>query len=173
MLPLIALGLMAAVAHAADTTPLTGEQVADYIQTRIETAKLQNRMRANADEYQDVVHAFYRERGELLHRRGWTEDGFDDTQKRIIAAESAMEEAENLKQVKRQDRETLESMRKAGYIPEDRLAEMERAMAASHKQQSRQIEETRPDWPAVRPYRDKLRQLTDWIAGNVPNPPSL
>ncbi len=35
------------------------------------------------------------------------------------------------------------------------------------------IETTRPDWPAVRPYRDELEQLTNWVADNIDDPPQL
>lgn len=34
-------------------------------------------------------------------------------------------------------------------------------------------EPTKPDWPAVQPYRTQFRQMSSWIAGNSPIPPVL
>jgi hypothetical protein len=39
--------------------------------------------------------------------------------------------------------------------------------------QARHIAPTRRDWPAVRPYRDALAHLTDYVALNRPDPPRM
>jgi len=172
-LPLFVLSLLLPMAVAAGDEPLTRDRVADYIRTRIATENLQDRMRARADQYDDVAHAFFEHRRALLRRRGWTVDGFDATERRIVAAESAITETNALKQQKRQDHAAIESMRKAGYVPDAQLDEMERRMAEARARQTQWIGRTRPDWPAVRPYLDTLDRLTEWVAGNVPDPPTL
>lgn len=39
--------------------------------------------------------------------------------------------------------------------------------------QQERITENQEDWPAVRPYLDKLQHITDWYNGNRPDIPSL
>lgn len=120
--------------------PFNQAKVAHWIRTRIATNHLQNRMRANADRYDSVVHAFFRKRDAMLEEAGWTVKGFEATEKRIYRAKGSIE----LAQQEGRD----------GYGQE-------------------QIEATREDWPVVRPLIDELEQLTDWVAGNVEEPPEI
>ena len=120
--------------------PFNRAKVAHWIRTRIATNHLQNRMRANAERYDSVVQAFFRKREAMLEAAGWTVEGFEATEKRIMRAQGGIELAQQ------EDRD--------GYGQE-------------------QIEASREDWPAVRPLLDELEQLTDWVAGNVEEPPEL
>jgi hypothetical protein len=133
---------LAPAAQAQQAAPLTEAKVADFLQTRIATNRLQVRMNNNADQYDRVIPAFFRKRKELLKERGWSVKAFKAVEKRIMNARSAMEMAN----------------------------EGNRSLT---KQDKAFIDKTRPDWPAVRPYRDELAHLTDWVAGNVPNPPRI
>ena len=169
---LMMLGLLA-VSASAQAAPLTEAQVTDYIETRIATNRLQMDMKANADQYDNVIQSFYEKRKKLLNDRGWTVSDFESVQGRVLRARSAMDLAGNLEKLEAQNDETLESMRAAGHIPEDKLAEMEKAMDEMERTQREQVDATRPDWPAVKPYVDELEQLTDWIAGNTTEPPTL
>lgn len=161
-----------ALAAAADDT-LTSDRVEDYIRTRVATHKLQMRMKAHASEYQDVVRAFFRKRAALLKSRGWTVEEFERTQGRVLAAQSAMEEVQDRRRhagdLERRKREIRANPH---FTPEQKrkLIEMEEKLGSADDPALR---ETRPDWPAVRPYRKQLDQLVDWVAGNVPNPPDL
>jgi hypothetical protein len=120
--------------------PFNRAKVDHWIRTRIATNHLQNRMRANAERYDSVVQAFFRKREAMLEAAGWTVEGFEATEKRIMRAQGGIELAQQ------EDRD--------GYGQE-------------------QIEASREDWPAVRPLLDELEQLTDWVAGNVEEPPEL
>ena len=170
---LLLTGLLLAVSAVAQAAPLTEAQVTDYIETRIATNRLQMDMKANADQYDNVVQSFYKKRKTLLNNRGWTVSDFESVQSRVLRARSAMDLEVNLEKLEAQNDETLESMRAAGHIPEDKLEEMAQAMDAMEQAQREQVDATRPDWPAVKPYLDELEQLTDWIAGNTSEPPTL
>ena len=170
---LVLTGLLLATSAMAQGAPLTKAQVVDYIETRIATNRLQMDMKANADQYDSVIQSFYEKRKALLNDRGWTVSNFDSVQGRVLRARNAMDLAVDLEKLEAQNDETLESMRAAGQIPKDKLAEMEKAMDAMEQAQRDQVDATRPDWPAVKPYVDELEQLTDWVAGNTPEPPTL
>lgn len=47
------------------------------------------------------------------------------------------------------------------------------AVPKMNAEEIRAINASRPDWPAVRPYRQTLEQLWDWTAGNRANPPNI
>lgn len=170
-LPLVLVVLLGPAVLVAADQPLTREKIEDYIETRIETNRLQNRMRANADQYDDVIHAFYRKRAELLRARGWTPDGFDETQERIFRVQGRMEQAPEFREQKRKDLADLERLRESGQLPEEEVDNMIREVKKDYAEEEARIERTKPHWPAVRACREELEQLTDWVAGNGPNPP--
>ncbi|MGM0593794.1 MAG: hypothetical protein ACQETD_04585 [Pseudomonadota bacterium] len=76
---------------------LSRAEVKKYLQTRIEVADLQNEYKANADQYDNVVQAFYRARGRLVVERGYASaEAFDEMKQRIWAAYGSMDEYEEI-----------------------------------------------------------------------------
>ena len=160
-------------AGAEATEPLTREQVADYIRTRVITDDLQDRMKANADQYQDVVRAFFKKRKEVLKERGWTVKEFESVEKRSLRALNAMEAWQDLEERKESNQEQLAAMERSGNFSEKELREIRTSMKKALDQRRARLKESKPDWPAVRPYREELRQLTDYVADNTSEPPEV
>lgn len=155
-----------------DSIVLTKQKVRDWIKTRIATAKLQNKMKANAAAYDDVVQAFFAKRKTLLESRGWTESDFEATEKRIGEVTSAMDMADDMAERKADHEKEIAEIKNNEYFSDEQKQEMIKALNKIREQKRKQyIEPTKPDWPAVKPYRPALEELTDWVAGNIPDPP--
>lgn len=154
-------------------TPLTRAEVRDFIETRIASARLQNRMRAGAGQHDDVVKAFFERRNELLQSRGWSVEEYEAVRERVHAARSAMREAAELAERRQSDAEIIREMKASGHVSEQQLAEMRSALEATTAEQRAWIDATRPDWPAVEYWLDELDAMTAWIAGNREQPPAL
>jgi hypothetical protein len=168
---LLLLGSARPAAHAqAPDGPLQRSHVRDYIRLRTDIHQMQEKMKANADQYDDVIHAFFQRQAQFLQSEGWTQDGFDAVEQRILAAKGAMDwaadstqrrkELEGISQMTGLDAETRQELRRA-TIREDSL----------HR--ARHIAPSRRDWPAVRPYLEGLQHLNDYVAKNRPDPPRL
>lgn len=168
---LLLLGSVLPAVHAqAPDGPLQRSHVRDYIRLRTDIHQMQEKMKANADQYDDVIHAFFQRQAQFLQSEGWTQDGFDSVEQRILAAKGAMEWAadstqrqkriENIKQMTHLDADTRQEMR-ASFIKQDSL------------QRAQHIAPSRRDWPAVRPYLEGLQHLNDYVAKNRPDPPRL
>lgn len=156
----------------SDSAVLTKHKVRDWIQTRIVTAKLQNKMKTNAAEYEDVVQAFFAKRKTLLQSRGWTEKEFEAVEKRIGAATSAMDMADEMAENKADHEKEITEIKNNEYFSDEQKQKMIKALNKIREQKRKQyIEPTKPDWPAVKPYWSTLEELTDWVAGNIPDPP--
>ena len=153
---------------------LTRQDVRDYIRLRIETHQLQQKMKANADQYDDVIQAFFRRRAALLKKEGRAPDAFDALQKRIMRAEKALEMVADSAEYRTQRRNNRKAVEMSKHYSE---AEKEEALAQYARQdsirQARHIDPTRRDWPAVRPYEDALEHLVDYVALNRSDPPDL
>lgn len=158
----------------SDTLLLTEKRVKHWIKTRIAVAKLQNKMKASAGEYDDVVQAFFEERKKLLKSKGWAVEDFDEAKERINAAISAMDINDDLKESEENHQNEVAEIRANEFYSEKQKEEMIAALNELRKKQIDQfINPTKNDWPAVDPYREKFEQMTAWIAGNVENPPEL
>lgn len=154
-------------------SPLDSNQVRDFIETRMAVARLQNEMKAKAEQYDDVVRAFFERRAELLTSRGWTVEDFDAVKDRVHAARSAMREAAELEEKQADDREMIREMEATGSFSDEQLQEMRQSLGQVDAKREAWIDETRPDWPAVKHWKDELDGMTAWIAGNTDTPPSL
>lgn len=162
-----------ATAQAVDG-PLQRQHVRDYIRLRIETHRLQKKMEANADQYDNVRQAFFRRRAKLLKREGWAPDAFDALRKRITRTETALEMVADSAQYRADRQEQLQTIEESPHMTEKQKAKMRAQLARQDSlRQARHIDPTRRDWPAVRPYLDALEHLTDYVAGNRPDPPKL
>jgi len=168
---LLLLGSVLPTVHAqAPDGPLKRSHVRDYIRLRTDIHQMQEKMKANADQYDDLIHAFFQRQAQFLQSEGWTQDGFDSVEQRIMAAKGAMnwaadstqrrKELKGIKQMTGLDAETRQELRRA-TIREDSL------YRAQH------IAPSRRDWPAVRPYLEGLKHLNDYVAKNRPDPPRL
>jgi len=153
---------------------LTRQDVRDYIRLRIVFHEKQEEMKANADQYDDVIYAFFQWQSEYLQERGSSRERFEALERRIMDAEKALEMVADSAEY----RTRLQNNRRAIEMSEHYSdAEKEEALAQYARQdsirQARHIDPTRRDWPAVRPYEDALEHLTDYVALNRPDPPNL
>lgn len=157
-----------------DSLHLAKQKVGYWIKTRIAVAKLQNRMKANAAEYDNVIQSFYAEREVLLKSRGWSVQDFDVAKNRIHAAISAMDIADELAESKADHEKEIADVKANEYYNEEQKKEMINALGAMREQKRKlYIEPTKPDWPAVRPHRSVFRHMSSWAAGNRADPPVL
>ena len=161
------------LAQAVDG-PLQRQHVRDYIRLRIETHQLQQKMKANASQYDDVIQAFFTRRAALLKKEGWGPDAFDALQKRIMRAEKALEMVADSVEYRTRLQNKRKAVERSKHYSD---TEKEEALAQIARQDSirraRHIDPTRRDWPAVRPYEDALEHLVDYVALNRSDPPDL
>lgn len=164
--------LLAAGAAAAANSPLTRSQVADFINTRVAVGQLQKDMQAHASQYDDLIHTFYKRRKALLEQRGWTVKEFEAVRDRINAAQNGIETAEDQKADQAEFEADLADIKNNQYMTDEQKQQYI-AMQKQSREADRQqyIEPTRRDWPAVKPYLDKLQQLTDWYNENGASAP--
>ena len=172
ILPALLLAFFVSVAQG-NSDGLTESQLRDFIETRIETNKLQMQMKRNAAQYDDLPRAFFKKRNALLRERGWDPEFYDEVQKRVMAAQSALDIKDDIDAEAPQRKEEYEAIENNPYYSEEQKQQMHEMQDKLLEARFAQIEPTRKDWPAVRPYRDKLEHLTDWVAGNRPDPPVL
>lgn len=150
--------------------PLTEERIADWIGMRIETANLQNRMKANASDYDDLPRAFFRKRDTLLEKRGWTRQEFESVEKRIMAAQSALDfSREQIAQLEK-DADNLKSN---SMLSESQKQQGLKAIEQQKAMLQQQLDATSADHRAVSAMNEKLEHLTSWVAGNRDDPPEL
>lgn len=120
------------------------------------------------------MQSFFAKRKTLLVSRGWTVSEFEDIEQRIINATTAMEMAEDLEESEADHKEEIAEIKANEFFTETQKQQMIAGLRKMRQEKrTRFINPTKPDWPAVRPYRSTLRELTDWIAGNIPNLPAL
>lgn len=162
-----------AVAQRSDRA-LTRQDVRDYIRLRIAIHQKQEEMKANADEYDDVIRAFYQWQSEYLQERGRSRESFEALERRIMDAETAMEMVADSAEYHKQLQNDRKAIKMSKHYSD---AEKSEALAQIARQdsirQARHIDPTRRDWPAVRPYVDALEHLTNYVALNRPDPPDL
>lgn len=157
-----------------DSLHLTEQRVKDWIEARISVAKLQRQMKNNAAEYDDVVQEFFIKREKLLESRGWSVEEFDAAKNRIHAVISAMDISDELEESRAEYEEEIDEINSNEYYSEEQKEEMITALRSMREQKKTlYIKPTKPDWPAVRPFRPVLQQMTQWIAGNTSEPPIL
>ena len=153
---------------------LTRQDVRDYIRLRIDIHQKQEEMKANADQYDGVINAFFQWQSDFLQERGRSRESFEALEKRIMAAEKALEMVADSAQYRAQLRNNRKAIRMSEHYSD---AEKKEALAQYARQdsirQARHIDPTRRDWPAVRPYVEALEHLTNYVALNRPDPPDL
>lgn len=161
-------------AYGQDSLTLSTDKVEDWIKTRIKVAQLQNRMKANAGEYDNVVQSFYGKREELLTSQGWTVTDFDEVKERIHAAISAMDIAGDLEESQENHEKEISEIRQNEFYSDSQKEQMIEGLKTMREQQRKQyIEPTKDDWAVVRPYRSTFEEVASWIAGNRSDLPDL
>lgn len=154
--------------------PLQRHHVVDYIRLRIETHQLRQKMEANAEQYDDLIDAFFERRAKLLKNEGWEPDAFDALEKRITRVQNALDMVADSAEHRSERREELSNIEESSYLTEKQKAKMRAQLARQDSvRRTRVIDPTRRDWPAVRPYLEALEHLTDYAVGNRPDPPNV
>ncbi|MCK9452661.1 MAG: hypothetical protein M0Q90_13285 [Bacteroidales bacterium] len=159
--------------NQAISAPLTKEKVRDFIATRIAEYKLQKGMEARANEYENVIQAFYQKRKDLIEGRGWVIEEYENVNERILIAQNAMEQEADLKSEEAFNMEIADIEANTFYSAEQKS----QLTGFLHNDRKRILEEviapSKPDWPAVKAYLEELDQLNDYLAGNRPDAPVL
>ena len=153
---------------------LTRQDVRDYIRLRIAIHQKQEEMKANADEYDGVIHAFFQWKSEYLQERGRSRESFNALERRIMDAETAMEMAADSAAYHQRRQQTRQAIKTSPHTSDAEKAEALAQLARQDSiRQARHIAPTRRDWPTVRPYLDALDHLKNYVALNRPDPPDL
>lgn len=145
--------------------PLTKEKVKKYIETRVKNHDLQQEYKAKADQYEDVIVAYYDERNEWLPSQGWTGEEFDATEEWILGVANSIEAQEEL-DLENAEREAQFAEFDANeYLNEEQKQQMKDALLESVVQRQAYIDLFKEDWPAVKPYLEELDKLDEYIIG--------
>lgn len=153
--------------------PLTEEKVKNYIETRVKTHDLQLEYKVKADQYDDVIVAYYKARNERLTSQGWTAEEFDATEEWILGVVSSIKAQEELEK-ENADREAQFAEFDANeYLSDEQKQQMKDALLESVVQRQAYIDIFKEDWPAVRPYLEQLDQLDKYIGGSRTEPPTF
>ncbi|MDY0075754.1 MAG: hypothetical protein RBR87_00645 [Bacteroidales bacterium] len=157
----------------AISSPLTEKSVRDFIETRIAEYKLQKEMEARANEYENVIKAFYQKRKDLIESRGWIIEDYENVNERVLIAQNAMEQELDLKREEALNREIAEIEANTFYSAEQKSQLIGFLRNDRKRILEEVIEPSKPDWPAVKAYLTELDQLEDYLAGNRPDAPVL
>lgn len=159
--------------ETAQRIPLTKEKVEKYIETRVKAHDLQLEYEARADQYEDVILAYYKERNEWLPSQGWTGEEFDATGEWILGVVNSIEAQEEL-EVENSEREKQFAEFDANeHLTDEQKQQMKDALSESVVQRQGYIDVFKKDWPVVKPYLQELEELDDYIEGSRTTPPEL
>ncbi|MGD8380326.1 MAG: hypothetical protein PVI56_12040 [Gammaproteobacteria bacterium] len=170
---LAGLALLGSPLLAQAGAPLTKHDVVQYMHFEVRITKTQNDMKAHAAQYDNVIQAFFKKEDAILAEKGWTRDRYKDVQSRIFQVLDAMEKQASMDAYANQRAKERADIMNNPYIPEKQKKQILKAKGMLHQHDVDQVAGTRPDWPAVKPYRKTLIKLGHWAAGNTPEPPQL
>lgn len=178
MLKTFALSLLIAFAPFGEKgktqrIPLTKEKVKNYIETRVKTHDLQLEYTSKADQYEDVIVAYYKERNEWLPSEGWTAQEFDATEEWINGVVNSIEAQEEL-DIENNEREAqFAEFDSNEHLSDEQKKQMKDALMQSVVQREGYIGMFKEDWPAVKPYLKELEELDEYISGARVAPPKF
>lgn len=153
--------------------PLTPEQVRHYIKTNILEVQLQQKVKSQANRYDNVIKAFYAQRKNLLEREGWIVEVYEITEARIFGAINALETDANQKGDEAFKNE-LDEIKNNPYLTAEQKSQTIELLKLDRETiTNAMVNAYKNDWPAVTPYRETLKHLTDYSAGNRQDPPEL
>ncbi|MEP0005263.1 MAG: hypothetical protein ABJ387_09445 [Balneola sp.] len=67
----------------------------------------------------------------------------------------------------------VDAVNKNEYLTADQKTEIVEGMYKVFEIRQEMVDATKHNWPAVKPYREKIRVLNDWMAGNISDPPMI
>ncbi|XWN38041.1 MAG: hypothetical protein ROO71_03725 [Balneola sp.] len=152
---------------------LSTAEVESWMKTRIETHKLQREYRANAEKYDSVVEAYFKARDEYLVNNGWDVQDFKDIESAIYDTIGGIDEQESIDEEKKELQSEVDAVNKNEYLTAEQKKEVVAGMYKVFEIRQKMVDATKHNWSAVKPYREKIRVLNDWMAGNIPNPPTI
>ncbi|MEQ9092103.1 MAG: hypothetical protein RIE52_13500 [Balneola sp.] len=152
---------------------LSTAEVESWMKTRIETHKLQREYRANAEKYNSVVEAYFKARDEYLVNNGWDVQEFKDIESAIYDTIGGIDEQESIDEEKEELQSEVDAVNKNEYLTAEQKKEIVAGMYKVFEIRQETVDATKHNWPAVKPYREKIRVLNDWMAGNIPAPPTI
>ncbi|MCZ4410735.1 hypothetical protein O3Q51_18105 [Cryomorphaceae bacterium 1068] len=155
---------------SAQRIPLTKEKVKNYIETRVKAHDLQLEYEANADQYEDVILAYYKERNEWLLSQGWTGKEFDATEEWILGVANSIEAQAELDLENAERDNQFAEFDANEHLSEDQKQQMKDAIMESVVQRQAYIDIFKEDWPAVKPYLRELEKLDEYIGGSKTKP---
>lgn len=153
--------------------PLSISEVESWMKTRIETHKLQREYRANAEKYDSVVEAYFKARDEYLVNNGWDVQEFKDIESAIYDTIGGIDEQESIDEEKKELQSEVDAVNKNEYLTAEQKKEIVAGMYKVFEIRQETVDATKHNWQAVKPYREKIRVLNDWMAGNIPDPPTI
>lgn len=157
----------------AQRIPLTKEKVKNYIETRVKAQDLQLEYKAKADQYDDVIVAYYKERNEWLPSQGWTGEEFDATEEWILGVVNSIEAQAELDLENSEREKQFAEFDANEYLSDEQKQQMKDAMLESVVQRQAYIDIFKEDWPAVKPYLKELDELDEYVGGSRTAPPQL
>jgi hypothetical protein len=166
---------------------LSPSEVRAWMAARITTHQIQNRYKANASLYEDVIAAFYKEREQYLRGRGYTPSDFEKQQLRIFDAYNYLvntppDEAATESTEPEQDpniQETIAMLRQVGTseaVIEKMLTDLRKVpelQAQARQRQTTADAAVQADIVGVRAWLGQLRHLQEYLADNRADPPVL
>ncbi len=152
---------------------LSTAEVESWMKTRIETHKLQREYRANAEKYDSVVEAYFKARDEYLVNNGWKVQEFKDIESAIYDTIGGIDEQESIDEEKKDLQSEVDAVNKNEYLTAEQKKEIVAGMYKVFEIRQETVDATKHNWQAVKPYREKIRVLNDWMAGNIPDPPTI
>lgn len=153
--------------------PLTEDKILKFMKSRMATFKLQSRMKAQADKYDNLIQEFYKRRKVLLQKQGWDVEDFEKTESRIYSAINALEKEASLKSDADFKKEIAE-VKSNNYLSQKQKSETIELLKLDRKNvYNTFIKPYKLDWPAVKTYKSKLEHLTNYINGSRSDAPVL
>lgn len=152
---------------------VTESELKDWFNTRKETYKLEQQFRANADQYESVVDAFFEARDKHLVENGWEVQNFKDMEEAIYNTMSGIREQEDINEEKEEMKEQIDFIKNNEYMTEEQKEEGIKTMYMIFEQRQKMVDATKHNWAVIKPYRKQLEQLDDWMANNAEEPADL
>lgn len=153
--------------------PLTKEQVRHYIKTNILEFKLQQKMKSQADLYDNVIQEFYAKRKILLEQQGWTVEEYEAIEERIFIAQNALEMSASMGSDADFNKE-IANVNSNTYLTEKQKSETIKLLRLDRENRLETfVNPSKKDWPAIKAYRKELDHLSDYYAENRPDAPVL
>jgi regulator of replication initiation timing len=170
---LIGLVTIPVLAQEKPEKALTKADLKDWFETRIYTHELQLEYKANAEQYDDLVVAYFEGRNEWLKEQGKDPEEWDKLSERVHAVYSMMEEQKSIDEERVALQEQLKEIDNNEYMNAEQKQQMKDAMTATLDKRQELNHLFVDDWPAAKLYSEEYYQLDLWISGNAENPPVI